>query len=153
MHQSAACAADRSDTCDLSRAPNHRSAGGTMRSTVSCFLLGLIAVYSSGCKREERVFDPGVAGYTSGGRRFLNPVHAGGSLPLSDMSKYETSAYAVGEGKRLYNAVQLRRMPCPRRRSYRARPDGLRMDIWQPSRPNLFDHRARPAKRHAELWW
>jgi cytochrome c oxidase cbb3-type subunit 3 len=75
-----------------------------MRSTVACLLFGLIAVYPSGCKREQRVFDPGSAGTQVADGVSLNSVKAGGSLPLSDVSKFEASAYAVGEGKRLYNA-------------------------------------------------
>ena len=75
-----------------------------MRSTVSCLLLGLIAVYSFGCKREQRVFDPSSSGTQVADGVSLNSVHAGGSVPSPDVSKFETSAYAVGEGKRLYNA-------------------------------------------------
>jgi len=57
-----------------------------------------------GCKREQRVFDPGSAGAQVADGTALNEVHAGGSSPTSDISKYEGSAYAVGEGKRLYSA-------------------------------------------------
>ena len=75
-----------------------------MRSRVACLLFGLIALYLSGCKREQRVFDPGSAGTQVADGVSLNSVQAGGSLPLPDVSKFEASAYAVGEGKRLYNA-------------------------------------------------
>src|ERR1700712_993965 len=57
-----------------------------------------------GCKREQRVFDPGSAGAQVADGTALNEVRAGGSSPNPDISKYESSAYAVGEGKRLYNA-------------------------------------------------
>jgi cytochrome c oxidase cbb3-type subunit 3 len=57
-----------------------------------------------GCKREQRVFDPGPAGAQVANGTSLNEVHAGGSAPVPDISKYEESAYAVSEGKRLYSA-------------------------------------------------
>ena len=57
-----------------------------------------------GCKREQRVFDPGSAGSQLADGVALNEVHAGGSAPVPDISMYESSAYAVSEGKRLYNA-------------------------------------------------
>lgn len=57
-----------------------------------------------GCKREQRVFDPGSAGAQVADGTALNEVHAGGGPPAPDISKYESSAYAVGEGKRLYSA-------------------------------------------------
>lgn len=56
------------------------------------------------CKREQRVFDPGSAGAQIANGTALNEVHAGGAPPMMDMSQYESSAYAVTEGKRLYNA-------------------------------------------------
>lgn len=67
--------------------------------TVTAMLL-----LSIGCKREQRVFDPGSAGAQLADGTALNEVHAGGSAPLPDISKYESSAYAVAEGKRLYSA-------------------------------------------------
>jgi len=63
-----------------------------------------LMLLSAGCKREERVFDPGAAGSQVADGTALNEVHAGGSAPVPDISKYESSAYAVAEGKRLYNA-------------------------------------------------
>jgi cytochrome c oxidase cbb3-type subunit 3 len=59
---------------------------------------------SIGCKREERVFDPGSAGSQVANGTALNEVHAGATSPSPDISKYESSAYAVSEGKRLYSA-------------------------------------------------
>ena len=64
----------------------------------------LLFLLAAGCKREERVFDPGTSGSQLADGTALNEVHAGGSVPMTDFSKYESSAYAVGEGKRLYNA-------------------------------------------------
>jgi cytochrome c oxidase cbb3-type subunit 3 len=66
--------------------------------------LGLLASLVLGCKRERRVFDVGSSGTQVANGVSLNPVHAGGSLPPSDMKGVEESAYAVSEGKRLYNA-------------------------------------------------
>ena len=57
-----------------------------------------------GCKREQRVFDPGSSGSQVADGTALNEVHAGGSSPVPDISQYESSAYAVSEGKRLYSA-------------------------------------------------
>jgi cytochrome c oxidase cbb3-type subunit III len=65
---------------------------------VAMFLLSL------GCKREQRVFDPGSAGSQVADGTVLNEVHAGGSASAPHISPYESSAYAVSEGKRLYNA-------------------------------------------------
>ena len=48
-----------------------------MRSIVSCLLLGFVIAYPSGCKREQRIFDPGSAWYTSGEWRFLKPRTCG----------------------------------------------------------------------------
>lgn len=64
----------------------------------------LILLLSAGCKREERVFDPGSGGAQVADGTSLNEVHAGGTSPNPDISKYESSAYAVSEGKRLYSA-------------------------------------------------
>ena len=64
--------------------------------------LGLLAM--AACKREQRVFDPGSSGAQVANGIALNDVHAGGAVPPPMQSKYEGSAYAVGEGKRLYSA-------------------------------------------------
>jgi cytochrome c oxidase cbb3-type subunit 3 len=66
--------------------------------------VGLLASMAAGCKREERVFDPGAASSQMADAVPLNDVHAGGSLPAPEKSMYEGSAYAVSEGKRLYSS-------------------------------------------------
>ena len=58
----------------------------------------------SGCKREQRVFDPGQPGTQMANGVIVNEVHAGGAIPPPTAAPYQESAYAVGEGKRLYNA-------------------------------------------------
>jgi len=50
------------------------------------------------------VFDPGSAGTQIANGTALTEIHAGGGSPAPDISKYESSAYAVSEGKRLYSA-------------------------------------------------
>jgi len=70
--------------------------------TAIVVLLGAVAVAS--CKREQRVFDPGSSGAQIANGVALNEVHAGGPLSVSDQSPYGQSAYAVGEGKRLFSA-------------------------------------------------
>ena len=56
------------------------------------------------CKREQRIFDPGSAGAQVADGTALNSVHAGEAPASPDVSKFEDNAYAVSEGKRLYNA-------------------------------------------------
>jgi cytochrome c oxidase cbb3-type subunit III len=73
------------------------------RLTVLCTAMALL-VLPLGCRREQRVFDPGSSGTQLADGTALNEVHAGGSVPVPDISKYEGSAYAVAEGKRLYSA-------------------------------------------------
>jgi cytochrome c oxidase cbb3-type subunit III len=58
----------------------------------------------AGCKREQRVFDPGAAGSQIADGVALNDVHAGGAVTPPAAPKYQESAYAVSEGKRLYVA-------------------------------------------------
>src|SRR3569833_3004773 len=58
----------------------------------------------AGCKREQRVFDPGSSGAQVANGGSVSDVHAGGPLPVPDHGPYEDSAYAVGEGKRLFSA-------------------------------------------------
>lgn len=69
-----------------------------------CVMFGLLA--AAGCKREQRVFDPGSAGtQVANGTAVNDDVHAGGGVaPLPDHGPYEDSAYAVAEGKRLYSS-------------------------------------------------
>jgi cytochrome c oxidase cbb3-type subunit III len=64
----------------------------------------LLLLVPIGCKREQRVFDPGADGSQVANAVSLNEVHAGGPVPPPSGSKYEESAYAVSEGKRLYLA-------------------------------------------------
>ena len=64
----------------------------------------LVFALFAGCKRERRVFDPGTSGTRIADGVSLNEVHAGGAAPPPETSKYEQSAYAVSEGKRLYMA-------------------------------------------------
>jgi cytochrome c oxidase cbb3-type subunit 3 len=73
------------------------------RFALSCTVTAMLLL-AIGCKREQRVFDPGSSGAQVADGTSLNVVHAGGSSPTPDISKYESSAYAVSEGKRLYNA-------------------------------------------------
>jgi cytochrome c oxidase cbb3-type subunit 3 len=75
-----------------------------MNRLLACLFLGLVTSLSAGCKREQRVFDPGSSGTQTANGVSLNPVHAGGASPMPDTSNFQESAYAVGEGKRLYNA-------------------------------------------------
>jgi cytochrome c oxidase cbb3-type subunit 3 len=69
-------------------------------------LVGLVILLGAAvcCKREQRVFDPGSSGAQVADGVALNDVHPGGPIPPPMASKYEGSAYAVGEGKRLFSA-------------------------------------------------
>jgi cytochrome c oxidase cbb3-type subunit III len=58
----------------------------------------------NGCKREHRVFDPGSSGAQIANGVALNEVRPGGPVSVPDRGPYEESAYAVGEGKRLYSS-------------------------------------------------
>lgn len=69
----------------------------------ACILL-LASFTLCGCKREQRIFDPGSAGAQVADGTALNTVHAGGTLPPPDVSHFEDNAYATAEGKRLYQA-------------------------------------------------
>src|SRR4051812_8408319 len=66
--------------------------------------IALAVALCVGCKREHRVFDPGASESQPADAIALNEVHAGGPMPMANESKYEQSAYAVSEGKRLYEA-------------------------------------------------
>ena len=57
-----------------------------------------------GCKREARVFDPGASSAQLADGVAVNEIHAGGAVYPPTAVKYEESAYAVSEGKRLYTA-------------------------------------------------
>ncbi|KAA6458585.1 cytochrome c [Acidobacteria bacterium AB60] len=67
-------------------------------------LTAAIVLFVSACKREQRVFDPGAASSQTANGVALNDVHAGGAVPTANYSMFEESAYAVGEGKRLFSA-------------------------------------------------
>jgi cytochrome c oxidase cbb3-type subunit III len=75
-----------------------------MKSCARCLLLGFVATSVFGCKREQRVFDPDSSGTQVANGVPLNALHAGGSVPSPNIGKFGDSAYAVSEGKRLYNA-------------------------------------------------
>jgi cytochrome c oxidase cbb3-type subunit 3 len=75
-----------------------------MRPCAQLVLFGLVTMSLVGCKREQRTFDPGSSGTQAANGVSMNAVHAGGSLPPSNMMGLEDNAYAVSEGKRLYNA-------------------------------------------------
>jgi cytochrome c oxidase cbb3-type subunit 3 len=75
-----------------------------MKLCVRFVMLGVVATLVFGCKREQRVFDPGSSGTQVANGVSLNAVHAGGPLQSADIKGVEDNAYAVGEGKRLYNA-------------------------------------------------
>ncbi len=67
-------------------------------------LAGTALLAAVSCKREQRVFDPGSTGAQLANGVAVNDVHAGGPVAPAMASKYEGSAYAVGEGKRLFAA-------------------------------------------------
>jgi cytochrome c oxidase cbb3-type subunit 3 len=58
----------------------------------------------AGCKREQRVFDPGAVHSRIADGVALTDIHAGGAVSPPTFAKYQQSAYAVSEGKRLYVA-------------------------------------------------
>jgi cytochrome c oxidase cbb3-type subunit 3 len=64
--------------------------------------LYLLAV--AGCKREQRIFDPGASGATPASGTILNEVSAGQAPPQAAPLGYQQSAYTVAEGKRFYQA-------------------------------------------------
>jgi cytochrome c oxidase cbb3-type subunit 3 len=67
-------------------------------------LLCSALLFAASCKREQRIFDPGVQGTQMANGVLVNEVHAGGAVTPPTASPYEDSAYAVSEGKRLYMA-------------------------------------------------
>jgi cytochrome c oxidase cbb3-type subunit 3 len=67
--------------------------------------LTLSALFIAGCKREQRVFDPGAAGSQPANATILSEVAAGSQPPAVNRSNpLAESAYSVAEGKRLYQA-------------------------------------------------
>jgi cytochrome c oxidase cbb3-type subunit 3 len=81
-----------------------------MKRMLLFFGLSATLLAASGCKREQRVFDPGADAAQLANGVALTPIHAGGTSASSpghapaDYAKVEQSAYAVSEGKRLYSA-------------------------------------------------
>jgi cytochrome c oxidase cbb3-type subunit III len=73
-------------------------------SRIVAWLIVVVSIGMTGCKREQRVFDPGSAGAQIADSVALNEVHAGGTVPPPTAAQYQESAYAVSEGKRLYVA-------------------------------------------------
>jgi cytochrome c oxidase cbb3-type subunit III len=66
--------------------------------------VALLLLIMAGCKREQRVFDPGSSGATPANGTILNEVSAGEAPHQSAPLGYQRSAYAVAEGKRFYQA-------------------------------------------------
>ena len=80
-----------------------------MRAATVCAIAAAILLCASGCKREQRIFDPGAAQSQIANGVALNEVHAGAEHlqqppPNPGGAKYEESAYAVSEGKRLFES-------------------------------------------------
>lgn len=73
-----------------------------MKSCAGVVLLTL--AFAAGCKREQRLFDPGSTGATPANGTVLNDVVAGGSSPQQAPVGFQESAYTVAEGKRFYDA-------------------------------------------------
>jgi cytochrome c oxidase cbb3-type subunit 3 len=67
-------------------------------------LVAISVLFSAGCKREQRIFDPGASGATPASATILNEVSAGQMPHQAAPLGYEESAYTVAEGKRLYQA-------------------------------------------------
>jgi cytochrome c oxidase cbb3-type subunit 3 len=75
-----------------------------MRLSAVSITVCVVAVALSGCKREQRIFDPGSAGSQVAQGTPVNDVRAGGPPASPDISRFEDNAYAVSEGKRLYQS-------------------------------------------------
>jgi cytochrome c oxidase cbb3-type subunit 3 len=74
-----------------------------MRNNALAILALLIA--SVGCKREERIFDPGPSHSATADGTVISEVSPGGQSHTSGVPQiYQQSAHSVGEGKRLYDA-------------------------------------------------
>ena len=74
-----------------------------MRSKHFCALAVLLLI--TGCKREQRLFDPGPNASQLANGVHTTVVQAGGQpYQPATTTSYEQSAYAVAEGKRLYSA-------------------------------------------------
>jgi cytochrome c oxidase cbb3-type subunit 3 len=75
-----------------------------MKNLFLLFVAASFLFVFGGCKREQRVFDPGSSMSQLANGVAVSEVHAGGPMSAPDISKYEDNAYAVAEGKRLYSA-------------------------------------------------
>lgn len=70
--------------------------------SVSLFVL---AALLAGCKREQRIFDPGLVTSQPANGTVLSEVAAGQQPPKGNQpNPFAESAYAVAEGKRFYQA-------------------------------------------------
>ena len=128
------------------RRHNEVDSQSSLHAAVRCCLLPL------GCKREQRVFDPGSSGTQVADGAALNEVHAGGvCLRRRTSASTKSSAYAVSEGKRLYNAYNC--VGCHAQGGGAIGPALMDSDWIYGSQPaaDLFRHRAGPPQRHAQL--
>jgi cytochrome c oxidase cbb3-type subunit III len=80
-----------------------------VRARLVCGILAVALLCAEGCKREKRVFDPGASQSQLANGIALNEVHAGAQHLQEPSSapggtRYEESAYAVAEGKRLFES-------------------------------------------------
>jgi cytochrome c oxidase cbb3-type subunit 3 len=76
-----------------------------MRPVVLLAGTAALLLLTIGCQRERRVFDPGAAGAQSTDAVEVSDLHAGQSQsPPPAYTQYQNSAYAVREGKRLFEA-------------------------------------------------
>lgn len=80
-----------------------------MKPSAMCALVAVMALCAAGCRREQRVFDPGASQTQLANATALNEVHAGAQYlqapPSSPTAaRYDESAYAVAEGKRLFQS-------------------------------------------------
>jgi cytochrome c oxidase cbb3-type subunit 3 len=67
-------------------------------------IVALLLLNIAGCRREQRVFDPGASGSTPANGTVLNEVSAGQTPLQRAPLGYQQSAYTVAEGKRFYQA-------------------------------------------------
>jgi cytochrome c oxidase cbb3-type subunit III len=80
-----------------------------MKARISCAMLAAALLCAIGCKREQRVFDPGSSQDQIANANAQNEIHAGvqwapGPPSSPSDARYDESAYAVAEGKRLFQA-------------------------------------------------
>lgn len=69
------------------------------------YLLALLLLLLMDCKREKRIYDPGATATQPASAAAAEAASKGKDIAgTASYSQYEGSAYAVGEGKRLYSA-------------------------------------------------